>query len=467
MAERGDPGTTRAAHWGGIAAGLMAAVIVTYWSRPEIYPGIHAGTSPARAAARGALWLVAAVIAGTLGMALAGGFARSRGGPRLRAAAMNAATVWVLIPPLLLLFFEASPMLLALVAGMAAGLALCLWAVAPRESPEDEETIGSYWIGQGPHFAELPPSKSGAKQSALIAVCLEAAFVFLLRGDPFWAGIWLAFGSLLLAWKMLASRARPEKQPADPRTRFSGAAVAALALVVALLLVQPRRGLEGRAGGPAAASAQAQEKKAGNAVDNAYRGIVLFTVTDKTKELPPLPVQRNLLQAGTARPVVIPFDGTYWYFQAPQHGPGLHPHVAHGDPVSMNIYSTGWVPLAMQAHQTLAQPIPVRGGERFQLTLRNGDNRMGRIDVGVLLTDSRAAGLDKPTLVLGVKPMLSSEALEGSYRSSPVEEDLTFAVPQHPAVREFDTITVLFFPSAVRDTMGARVGIRQFELLPR
>ncbi len=88
--------------------------------------------------------------------------------------------------------------------------------------------------------------------------------------------------------------------------------------------------------------------------------------------------------------MVIPFDGSYWYFQAPQHGPGLHPHLAHGDPVAMNIYSTGWVPLAMQAHQTLAQPIPLHGGEGFELTVRNGDNRPGRIDVGVLLTDSRS-----------------------------------------------------------------------------
>lgn len=464
MAEREDRETTRAAHWGGIAAGLMAAVIVAYWSRPEITQG----ASLVRSSTRGALWLAAAIIAGTLGMALAGGFARVPGPQRLRAG-LNAAAVWVLIPPLLLLLFQSSPKLLAVVAGMAAGLAICLWAVAPRATEEEAEAGEIEFGVRGPTFAELPPSKSGAKQSALIAVCLELAFVLQLRDDPFWAAAWLALGSLLLAWKMLASRARPEKRPADPRKRFGSAAVAALAIVVALLLMHPRWGMAGSAGGPATASASAQphEKKPGAAVDDAYRGIVLFTVTDKTKELPPLPIQHNLLRAGTSRPVVIPFDGTYWYFQAPQHGPGLHPHLAHGDPVAMNIYSTGWVPLAMQAHQTLAQPIPVRGGEEFQLTLRNGDNRMGRIDVGVLLTDSRSAGLDKPTLVLGVKPMLSSETPEFTYKSSPVEEDLRFAIPQHPAAREFDTITVLFFPSAVRDTTGARVGIRQFELLPQ
>jgi hypothetical protein len=238
-------------------------------------------------------------------------------------------------------------------------------------------------------------------------------------------------------------------------------------VVVALLLMRPAQETEGRVGERPNRSAQAQERKVGSAVDDAYRGIVLFTVTEKKKELPPLPVQRSLLRADTSRPTVIPFDGSYWYFQAPQHGPGLHPHLAHGDPVAMNIYSTGWVPLAMQAHQTLAQAIPVHGGEGFELTVRNGDNRPGRIDVGVLLTDSRSGELDKPTLVLGVKPLLSSEAAAYESRSSPVEEDLTFTIPEHAAVRKFDTITVLFLPSAARETMGARVGIRQFELLPR
>jgi hypothetical protein len=443
----------------------MAAVTVAWWSRPDISGGI----SFLFAAMRGALWLAAAVIAGTLGMALAGGFAQTRNRRQLLRAGVNAAPVWVLIPPLVLLFVEASPWLLALVAGMAAGLAVCLRAVSPAVPKEDDEAA---MVAKGPTFAELPPSKSGAKQSALIAVCLEAAFVFLLRGEVFWAGVWLAFGCVVFTWKMLASLARPDHRPVDPRRRLGGAAGAALALVVALLTMRlawmrPSQGTAGPMGGAAGATAQAQARKAGAAVDDAYRGIVLFTVTDKKKELPPLPVQRNVLQAGTHRPVVIPFDGSYWYFQAPQHGPGLHPHLAHGDPVAMNIYSTGWVPLAMQAHQTLPQAIPVQGGEGFELTLRNGDNREGRIEVGVLLTDSRARGLDKPTLVLGVEPMLSSEPPAFSYKGTPVEEDLMFTIPQNPAAREFDTITVLFFPSAVRDTTGARVGIRQFELLPR
>lgn len=465
MAEREDPETVRSAHWGGITAGLLAAVMVAWWSRPESFRGI----SPGHAMTRGALWLMATVMAGTLGMGVAGGFTWARG-QRTWRVGMNAAAVWVMVPALLLLCVQASPVLLAIVAAMAAGLAVCLWAVAPA-NPKDDEEAGarqSNTAGEGPTFAELPPSKSGAKQSALIAVCLEAALVLLLRTDLFWASVWLAVGSLLLAWKTLASRARTEKRPGVARARLSGAALAAMAVVVALLLMQPAEGTPGSAS--EAASAHAQAKTEGAAVDDAYRGIVLFTVPEKKQVLPPLPMERSPLRAGASRPMVIPFDGSYWYFQAPQHGPGLHPHLAHGDPMAMNIYSTGWVPLAMQAHQTLPQPIPVRGGEEFELTLRNADNREGRIDVGVLLTDTHAPGVmdwEKPALMLGVKPMLSSEPPEFAYKANPVEEDLTFAIPPNSALREFDTITVLFFPSAMRDTVSARVGVRQFELLPR
>lgn len=464
MAEREDP-EERAGNWRGIVTGLVAAAIVAWWTRPEMHPR---GARLTLAAATGTVWLLAVAVAGTLGMALAGGFAGMRGQRRLRAG-MNAAAVWVLIPPLLLLIVVPSPWFLLLVAAAAAGLALCLWALAPRNFPGDDDEA-SGWRERGPTFAELPSSKSGAKQSAAIAVCLELALLCGLRGDLFWAELWLASGFLLLTWKTLASLARPGKRSVDTRARSGGAATAALVLILMLLTMGFVRGRPAGGGGPASASAQKEGKKPGAAVDDAYRGIVLFTVTDKKKELPPLPVERSLLRTGASRPVVIPFNGSYWYFQAPQHGPGLHPHLAHGDPVSMNIYSTGWVPLAMQAHQSLPQPIPVRGGEQLELTLRNGDNREGRIEVAVLLTDSRGPGLlpsEKPSQVLGVKPMLSSEPPEFALKASPVEEDMKFAIPLHTALRQFDTITVLFFPSEVRDTSGARVGIRQFELLPR
>jgi hypothetical protein len=101
----------------------------------------------------------------------------------------------------------------------------------------------------------------------------------------------------------------------------------------------------------------------------------------------------------------------------------------------------------------------------MQVTVRNGDNRRGRIDVGVLLTDSTGRG--KPTMDLGIKPIVSTETENFSIKVNPVHEDLTFTIPAHGGIRKFDEITVFFFPEQQRSTLGARVGIEQFELMPR
>jgi hypothetical protein len=254
--------------------------------------------------------------------------------------------------------------------------------------------------------------------------------------------------------------------------RPAGRAVVATAL--AMLILIPLLLRFGRGHGGMVETAQAASRSRADAdrengnkgdANDAYRGIVLFTVTNKEKELPPLPLRRDLLRAGVARRLIIPFDGAYWYFQAPRMGPGLHPHLAHGDPVAASIFSTGWIPLAMQAHQTLAQPVELGCCGEMQVTVRNGDNRRGRIDVGVLLTDSTVAG--RPTMDLGIKPIVSTEAENFSIKVNPVHEDLTFAVPARRGIRKFDEITVFFFPDGERSTLGARVGIEQFELMPR
>lgn len=119
----------------------------------------------------------------------------------------------------------------------------------------------------------------------------------------------------------------------------------------------------------------------------------------------------------------------------------------------------------MQAHQTLAQRVDLRPDGALQVTVRNGDNRMGRIDMGVLLTDSTAPG--KPSMYLGTQPILSTEPDHFAFKSSPVTDVMRYAIPERRAIGKFDGITVLFFPDATRATVGARIGIQQFELMPR
>ncbi len=437
-------------------SGLLTAIVIAVWMRPPI-PGYSFG----KAVVAASLWTLTTVLAGTLGFCAAEGVVAGRPTwPPLRLVVGSAAT-WALIPAILICWLRGSGWAAAMSVVAGATMAAGSWSMTLHaEAVEDWER----WA-EGPLFADLPAPDSGQPQAFAIAVCVELAIVLVSRGAVFLATALMGIAGFLFVWKRLATlNAKARDGMARPAARASAAAVLALLILIPLLLARFARttgAVETRA---QAAVRTRAEGENGTAADP-YQGIVLFTVQEKKKELPPLPVRRDLLRTGMAKPLVIPFDGSYWYFQAPEHGPGIHPHLAHGDPVAVSIYSTGWVPLAMQAHQTLAQPVDLRPAGALQVTVRNGDNRMGRIDMGVLLTDSTAPG--KPSMYLGTEPILSTEADHFAFKSNPVTDVIRYAIPERRAIGKFDGITVLFFPDATRATLGARVGIQQFELMPR
>jgi hypothetical protein len=164
------------------------------------------------------------------------------------------------------------------------------------------------------------------------------------------------------------------------------------------------------------------------------------------------------------KPMVIPFQGAYWYFRPRGHGPGSSTHVAHGNPLTMDIRSSDFVPLVMEAHQDLGAAIPLACCREIQVTIQNNDNTRGAIALGVLLTDSTSLG--KPTLYLDQQPVLSAEPSHFSFKSLPALEVLRFAIPHHPKIQRFDEITVIVFPDSERARTGAKIAITQFALLP-
>lgn len=437
--------------------GLLAALLAALWIRPY-------GSAPSlgKAVAIAAIWMAVTALGGALGLFAAASFVDGRPAwPGARLAA-GVAVAWVLIPPMLLLGWRGSAGSAVVAASAAAAVAGVLWGntrgAAAREERESWQ--------EGPLFADLPAPDSGRPLALLIAVCAELAAVLARRDAIFGAAVLMGIAGFGYAWKRLASL---ERKPADSLggsvARAGIAAAVALLILIPLLLLRLARTRGGAVATAQAATRTEADRDAANGYSDPYRGIVLFTVQDKTKQLPPVPIDRDLLRTGRAKPLVIPFDGSYWYYQAPQHGPGLHPHLVHGDPVKASIFSTNWVPLAMQAHQTLAQPVDLRSCGALRVTLRNGDNRRGRIDLGVLLTDSTLPG--KPSMDLGTQPIVSTEDEHFSLKVNPVSDELSFTMPQRRTISKFDEITVLFYPNSERVTLGARVGIRQFELVPR
>jgi hypothetical protein len=161
---------------------------------------------------------------------------------------------------------------------------------------------------------------------------------------------------------------------------------------------------------------------------------------------------------------VIPFDGSYRYFQTPGVWLASRAHVAHGSPLNVNIHSADWGPLFMEAHQKLGAPLRLVCRE-IQVTIRNGDNRRGGVLLDMVLTDSSLPG--KPSQILAPQPVLSSQPGHFTPKSAPQDETLSFAIPEHGKLQQFDEITVLFLPDPERSALGSKIAIHQFTLIPR
>lgn len=126
--------------------------------------------------------------------------------------------------------------------------------------------------------------------------------------------------------------------------------------------------------------------------------------------------------------------------------------MAHGDPTTVSIHSNDLLPLVLEAHQTFGSSIDLSNCGQIQVTIKNRDRRPGRIALGIVLTDSTAAG--KTSLYLGEKPILSSGPAHPSADFSLEREIITFQVPTSAKIRQFDEITVLFFPDTERVDCG-------------
>jgi hypothetical protein len=300
-------------------SGLVMAAAVAVWMRPP-----QAGLSFGKAVVLAAVWAIATVLAGTLGLGVAESVAEGRPAWPAARNVVGAAAVWVLIPPILLCWQRGSAWALSLGACSAAALAVCIRGMIAKENAEAREILEP--MEPGPHFADLPAPDSGRPQALAVAVCVELAVVLVSRQELFWATVLMGIGSFLFVWKRLWSlRVKPDERMARPAGR------AAVATALAMLILIPLLLRFGRGHGGMVETAQAASRSRADAdrengnkgdANDAYRGIVLFTVTNKDKQLPPVPLRRDLLRAGVPRRLIIPFDGAYWYFQRRAWGRG-------------------------------------------------------------------------------------------------------------------------------------------------
>lgn len=298
-----------------------------------------------------------------------------------------------------------------------------------------------------------------------ISMCVQAALLLMMLGNFRSACLLLTIPALSLAWQITSGQSiSPVKT--DRSRMFVPLLVAVLATVIVLLpqfksvaFNISNRGFYSWK--PVYAKPQPHDGKGTR--ERSYVSVILWPAhVKKTRPLPPELHASSTGLFARSKPLVIPFDGPYWYFQAPDTKPGADAHVIHGSSIDVDVHSNNFLPLLMTARQTLDTPIDIEDCSELDLAIINGDKSPGEIDVGVVLTDAAT----KRTQYLGRRPLPSSMAPEFSIRRGPVEEKLRFHI-LHGKLSRFDQITVLIVPAIDRSLAGARIAVKQFELIPR
>jgi hypothetical protein len=376
---------------------------------------------------------------------------------------------WVLLPSIVLLLHLRSPWasLMMVVVSVASAASLHQLVPADLASPELHKQ-------ESTSFGLLPVSHSGIWLALAIAAGLEGAAIPFVAGWLVAAGLLLAAAIFALLWQRASASSREAQARQNDRAPAKLALAFLLAVLVSTIALIPKlsggwpgsgnHGLSGKNGrGREASAARGQVRNV--AAGSGYKGIILWTVPKKKEIVAPAPLSLLPAAGSSRRPVVIPFDGPYWYFQVPHRSPGRNAHIVHGDPTGANIRSTSLLPLIMEAHQSLGSSIDLASCRELEVDIRNGDNIPGNILLGVTLTDSRRPG--KPSMLLGERAVTSSQLGHFTVKAAPVDEALRYAIPLLRPIGKFDEITVDYVPAPDRAIIGAKIAIQQFVLVPR
>jgi hypothetical protein len=388
-----------------------------------------------------------------------------------RLFALVCANGWVWVPAVVILCEQVSA-----AAGLVAMIGAWALAVGLRKATSPlfgaVAVHGADWCAEEPPlFAESLHREPWEAHGYLIALCLYGGGWALVDRSNMTAGVLLASSAFLFAWKRTHARSRAHEGGDEYKRaalRLAGVAAAAV-LVTAWALVE---GVAHRNEVQAlnALLAEREAREAANSAKETAKGggyvsVILWPYQEKKQIVPPLPERGELLAPGTKQPVVVRFDGAYWYLQPPEEKPGLRAHQAHGTPLAVGIKANNSFPLMMEAHQNLGAPIRLARCSEIEVEVLNQDNRAGTIAMALVLTNSALAG--EPNLALGEQPVVSTEPEHFVTKTAPVHEKLRFAVPTRGRIRAFNEITVMLIPDSGHSEVGPRIAIQQFEFVPR
>lgn len=386
--------------------------------------------------------------------------------------ALVCAVGWVWVPAVVLLAAQDAPAAAGIAALGAALFAVGLRRVLPlfhdaSADADDHELFAA--------ALRTPPREL---QGYVIAGCIYLAGFALNNREHLVASGLLALSAFIFVWQLTLAPSRVfSGVTGSARAARRLARIAIPAVLITLWALLDGVAHRDRVGDGDSDTASAHGNTAGGPVDakqnpadlaaalDGYESIVLWPEPPKKEILAPVPLAPQLHDPRLNKPLVLRFNGAYWYFQPPSDHPGPHAHVTHGSPLAVDIHSTSFVPLTMEAHQTLALPLRVACCGSISVEIENRDNRPGPLALAMTLTDNAAPG--HPSLYLGLQPVASSQPGQFRIKTGAVTETLRFALPAHAPLKKFDEISLVVISDTLRIDMGARIAIAQFELMPR
>jgi hypothetical protein len=194
-----------------------------------------------------------------------------------------------------------------------------------------------------------------------------------------------------------------------------------------------------------------------------YSGFILFLpLKPHQRTIPRPPTDTPAPSTHHTEPKLIPFDGVYWYYKHPDTRPGPDARHVHGEATKVDIHSTDYLPLSMEAHQFLGAPLHINTLHAIRVSLRNADDRPGQISIQLDLKNSTSNAIES----LGRIVLPSSTPRNIPLNRSAIDETLTFNIPRSHHDFAFDEIVVEIIPARERSLGGSHVAVQTFELLP-
>ena len=389
--------------------------------------------------------------------------------------ALVCAAGWMWVPAMTI-FYEQISGFTALAAAIAAlllgaGLRSATLLVSGPVDPGPVDP-GPVWRGKQEIFVESLYETPGEAHGYFIALCLYAGGWALTDRSNSAAAALLASATFLFAWIRAGARPSGGDKAGESNSQYERAVLRLACVVIPAVLVTAwalMDGVERRnhvvSVRPAENGGEQSAQKGASSGIGGYESVILWPYPEKRRIEAPVKLEESLLAPGTRQPLVVKFDGPYWYVQPPEERPGPTAHQAQGTPLKVGIESGNRLALIMEAHQPLGGLIRLSRCREIDVDVMNRDNVPGAIAIALRLGNSMVPGTN--WVQTAEQPLESTLRGHFAQKTSPVFETLHFAVPARGRIRSFNEITVVMIPDAGHRKIGPKIAIEQFAFVPR